>query len=280
MAAIADCRYADNMKLWPGSGWQTPPDPAVCEHEGRLARVQANRSAWSHPPCCKAVFDERISGMNNKGATRHGPTLELVHGGFSKPRIAEADHRVANSLNLVATMLRMQRERSTDRAVRSAILGAESRVVSIAKFHSYLHRRGSHARVDLADFFREILPEVGSAIGIQCLLAVNAPAALTVSERMARQLMIMVNELALNALKHGYDGREGGCISVELDIDDDRLITISFADSGNGLPYAFDPENTRGLGLRIVSALVHELGGTLACRSDGGAQFTITIPAD
>jgi two-component sensor histidine kinase len=196
------------------------------------------------------------------------------------PRSAEADHRVANSLNLAATMLRMQRERTADCAARSAILSAETRIVSIARFHAYLHRREPQGRVDLADFLRETLPDIGKALGLHSLLAVNASVAFDVPERVARQLMIVLNELALNARKHGYGGREGGCISVELDADGDKLLKIKLCDSGSGLPDGFNPEKADGLGLRIVTALVHELGGALSCHTDGGAHFTISIPLE
>lgn len=76
----------------------------------------------------------------------------------------EADHRVANSLSLAATLLRMQRERSTDPGLRNAILGAEARIASIAKFHAYLHRHGAHDRVNLGEYLREVLPQIGSGI--------------------------------------------------------------------------------------------------------------------
>lgn len=200
--------------------------------------------------------------------------------GSPDPKFAESHHRIANSLSLTAALLRMQRERSSDRAVQCAIRSAEARIASIAKFHSYLHQRDSKDRVNLADFFREALPDIGSAIGVHSLLAVNASVPLDVPERVARQLLIVVNELALNARKHGYDGREGGCISVELDLDGANLLKITLADSGGGLPDGFDPACSNGLGLRIVLALVNELGGSLTTRTKDGAHFTIEIPLD
>jgi len=195
-------------------------------------------------------------------------------------KIAEADHRVANSLSLAATMLRMQRDQTSDTAVKLAILGAEARIANIAKFHAYLHECGSYERVDLVELFSKILPKIAETIGIRCLMGVDSSRKLDVSARVARQLLIIVNELALNAVKHGYNGREGGCISLELESDGRNGLKIRFADSGVGLPDDFDHEAGSGLGLRIVSSLVHELGGSLTSYSDGGAHFAIEIPVD
>lgn len=50
----------------------------------------------------------------------------------------------------------------------------------------------------------------------------------------------MANELALNALKHGYGGRDGGCISFKLEEDGDARFRLQVADSGSGLPDDFD----------------------------------------
>jgi len=72
-----------------------------------------------------------------------------------------------------------------------------------------------------------------------------------VPKLVARQLVIIVNELALNARRHAYDGRDG-CISLELDHEGESL-KITFADSGPGLPDGFDPATCDGLGLKIVT---------------------------
>lgn len=199
---------------------------------------------------------------------------------LSNLTIAEVDHRVANSLSVAAAMLRMQRGQASDSAVRSAILSAEARVANIGRFHAYLYANGANERVNLAGFFTEVLPKVAATIGLRCVLKVNTSSAIDVSAHVARQLMIIVNELALNSLKHGHDGREGGRISVELEGDAEDCFRIRFADSGAGLPDGFDPTTCRGLGLRIVSSLVRELRGSLTAYSDDGAHFTIEIPID
>lgn len=190
----------------------------------------------------------------------------------------ESDHRVANSLALAATLLRMQRERSTDPAVRDAILSAEARVASIAKFHAYLHRHGARDRVDLAEYLRAILPEIGAGIGIDCVLIAKSCEPIEVAGRIASQLTIVINELALNALKHGFSGREGGRVSFELDKDSETRLRLKVADSGAGLPDGFDLETGGGLGLKIVSTTVGGLGGSIVAQTNSGARFTISIP--
>ena len=203
-----------------------------------------------------------------------------IHGapGQSAPGARESDHRVANGLSMTAALLRMQRVRSTDSTVQSALRSAEARIASMANFHRYLHTRGVHERIDLAEYLREILPDIGIGIGIRCVLVVEPDASIEVPARVARSLTIIVNELAVNALKHGYGGKDGGCMTVELGRDGEYRLTLKIADGGSGLPDGFDPEAGDGLGMKIVSSLVQELGGSLSSHTDGGAQFTISLP--
>lgn len=195
-------------------------------------------------------------------------------------RIAETDHRVANSLSLTAAMLRMQRQQSDDATLKTALRCAESRVMSIAKFHTYLHRHNRDGRVDLANAFSEVVPALSSSIGVRCLLSICPAKNLDVSKGLAQKVMIIANELALNALKHGYGGREGGCISAELSRSNGNCLSLTVTDSGVGLPEEFCLETCKGLGVRIISSLVMELGGTISYRSEDGAQFTVTLPLD
>ncbi|WP_299360183.1 sensor histidine kinase [uncultured Paracoccus sp.] len=194
--------------------------------------------------------------------------------------VAENDHRIANSLSLAAAMLRLQRQKLDDAVVRQALLDAEMRIASIAHVHAYLHRHDSAERVDLGNFLREALAETDAAIGIRCSLSADGPAPMMVSARFATRIAIIVNELALNALKHGYGGSAGGVARIGLATDPDGQLQLTFADAGTGLPANFDPGQGDGLGLRIVTSLVEELEGTLSCCSDGGARFTIVVPPD
>ncbi|MDD7971085.1 sensor histidine kinase [Roseinatronobacter alkalisoli] len=194
--------------------------------------------------------------------------------------VAESDHRIANSLSLTAALLRMQRQKSADAILKNALLSAEARIMSIAKFHAYLHTRSTIGRVNLADACIEILPDLSKSVGVRCLLEIEDAKKVDVSRRLAQKLMVIINELALNARKHAYEGQEGGSISVELRPDAGHRVNLCVQDSGPGLPENFDPAKSTGLGLRIVSSLVADLDGTLHWQTNGGAQFTISIPLD
>ncbi|PZQ65539.1 MAG: hypothetical protein DI570_01340 [Phenylobacterium zucineum] len=92
---------------------------------------------------------------------------------------------------------------------------------------------------------------------------------------MAQQLAIAVNEIAINAAKHAYDGRPGGRLDVSARREGNELVLI-VADEGKGL--GDGPAGASGLGMSILAAIVRDVRGSLSAQTDGGARFTIRAP--
>ena len=76
----------------------------------------------------------------------------------------------------------------------------------------------------------------------------------------------------------GTAGWAGGPLRVECRCEEGRL-RLAVADEGRGLPAGFDAARSKGLGMTIVGAVVRQLGGVLSADNDGGARFTLDIPA-
>jgi two-component sensor histidine kinase len=95
---------------------------------------------------------------------------------------------------------------------------------------------------------------------------------------MAQQLGIAINEFAINAAKHAYEGRPGGALVVTARRDGyDLLLTV--ADRGKGLTGGLQRQaGGSGLGMSIVAAIVRDLKGVLTVQSEGGTCFTIRAP--
>ena len=95
----------------------------------------------------------------------------------------------------------------------------------------------------------------------------------------ATQLLILVNELVVNAYKHGHGGMGDGLVLISGGQSADGSVRLVVSDDGAGLPDGFDAEGTKGLGMQLVRATVGQLGGTMQAWTDGGAHFAVTIPA-
>jgi two-component sensor histidine kinase len=94
----------------------------------------------------------------------------------------------------------------------------------------------------------------------------------------ATYLAIIVNELVTNALKHAFNGRHEGQVRVEARQQNSGLELI-VADNGSGMRVAPASKGT-GLGQRLVSAFVLQLGGKHeVSSSEGGTVHRIFVPS-
>ncbi len=189
---------------------------------------------------------------------------------------AEADHQIANSLSLVAVMLRHQSKTVADaEGARIAMASASLRVQAIARMHRLLTEARPGKLVDFESFLRPVCDTVAESLDCRITLA-SDPAAM--SEVEVAKLGIVINELATNAVKHARSSEKPPQIAIEARRLGTRHLRLTLQDDGFGLPEDFDIERTRGLGMKIVTTTISELGGSVHVAPGDGAVFVIDLP--
>ncbi len=187
--------------------------------------------------------------------------------------LREADHRIKNSLQLVASLLSMQRSRLAGADPVAAFDGAISRVRAIAEAHRALFQSRDLRTVAFGRMLADICAYVGAlspAIAIQC----QAEDTLEIDAERAIPLGLIVNELLTNAMRHAYpDGSEGE-ITARADRDGADL-RIVIADVGVGI--AADHPASRTLGSTIVASLARQIGASCDTASQPGDGTSVTL---
>jgi len=87
---------------------------------------------------------------------------------------------------------------------------------------------------------------------------------------------LILNELATNAIKHGFNNKEDARFCVSLIQQDDNGI-LAVSNTGNPIPEEIDFNDLKNLGLKIVNSLITQLKGKLEI-DRSNASFTITFP--
>lgn len=195
--------------------------------------------------------------------------------------LREVNHRVKNSLQLVASLLQLQ-ERETGGAEMAAQLGeARRRVATIARVHERLYQTDRVESVALAGYVRELCRDLEAALaaeGGRHRLLVEA-VEIDLSTDMVIPLALIINELVTNAWKHAFPVGTAETVRVSLTVVDQARLRLDVTDAGIGLPEGFDPLTSPGLGMRIVKALARQLGGTFAAeRRQPGSRFIVEAP--
>lgn len=190
----------------------------------------------------------------------------------------ELQHRVSNNLQVVSSLLKVQRRAITDPAAIAALDAAANRLEVVARIQRSLHDP-TRQDVDLSQFLAEVGPQIitATAVGQAARLEVDAEA-ITVTAERAVPLALICAELIANALEHGTDGVHAQDITVSARTDGDGRAHVEVRDNGPGLPAGFDLDRAQSLGLKIARQFTLQLGGKLTMTSDRGTVARIEFP--
>jgi two-component sensor histidine kinase len=189
--------------------------------------------------------------------------------------LQELHHRVANSLQIIASVLLQSARKVSSEESRLHLVDAHQRVMSVAALQQQLaaSRLGD---VELRPYFTALCESIGaSMIGDRqkVTLGVTADGSSTTADTSV-SLGLIVTELVINALKHAFPGGRSGAITVDYQARGGDW-TLSVGDNGVGI--SPDPQNARpGLGTSIVQALGRQLGAQIDVAS-GAAGTRVSV---
>jgi len=193
--------------------------------------------------------------------------------------LKEVNHRVNNSLQIVAAMLHLQSAQTESADVRQELREASSRIVAIARAHRRLYSSNQIGSLELGTYLTEVCEDINASVP-NCEIDVSAERGITVPTDRAITIVLLVNELVTNAVKHAYP-RARCRVWVSLSGVAEGTVLITVRDEGVGLPPNFDLKSGRRLGMRLVTAFTEQLKGKLqVIRRDPGTEFVVTIPAN
>ena len=180
--------------------------------------------------------------------------------------IREIHHRVKNNLQTVAALLRLQARRVGIPAARAALEESVRRVASIALVHETLSMSSDEA-VEFDGIVDRVAAAAGEVATDQSKVSMRREGTFGIlPAEVATPLVMVLNELLLNAAEHAFEPGQQGSVVVSVERVR-RQLRVKVIDDGRGLPENFDVDSTSRLGLQIVRTLVTgELRGTIDIR--------------
>jgi two-component sensor histidine kinase len=201
--------------------------------------------------------------------------------------LKEIHHRVKNNLQLVTSLLSLQRQATADEAVGRAIREGQNRVKSIALIHEKLYQSDNLSRIDFQEYAHSLgtyLMHCSPPEHVQLRLE-SEPIRVDVDT--AVRLGLIITELITNALKHAFptnfqplsDHNQPTTNQIVISFRQPaaRLFELQVADNGVGMPIppAPDGAGSGSLGLRLVHILTRQLGGKLGIDSPRGTRVRL-----
>jgi PAS domain S-box-containing protein len=191
--------------------------------------------------------------------------------------LEEINHRVKNNLAIISSLIHLK-----DTALGKSVDLSDitNQINAIALVHEKLYKSESITNINLSEYIEEMLATIFSSFTKNHVAIKNTIGEIVLPTKSAVTLGLIINEVATNAIKHGFtsDVQPEFTVSMEDDTQNGQYV-LTLSNSGNPFPEDIDLDHPTTLGLRLISALVGQLKGTIELVRKPSPEFTIRFPA-
>jgi len=202
--------------------------------------------------------------------------------------LREVNHRVANSLQLITSLIELQARKVTDPVARQMLRQAAERVEAVTLVHRRLYNGDDVEFVEMDDYLAGLVEEMqratqatdagGGDPARQIELTVDP---IRVETDKAVPIGLIVNELVTNALKYAYPREQAGQVRIRLQRDtaeEGEMLRLVVEDDGVGYPDEDAAPKGSGLGSLIVGSMAQSLRATVVLdRAHQGTRFVVSL---
>jgi two-component sensor histidine kinase len=215
----------------------------------------------------------RLSGMLLDQRNRISESLKE-----KEVLLKEIHHRVKNNLQVISSLLNLQRYSSGDKGVEYIIDETQNRINAIALVHQKLYQSENVGRIDFSVYIRELVEQesviyLNKESPIEKIYEIEENSSFDID--LAVSLGLIVSELIINAFKYAFSADRKNVLIIKLSNKSKDEFTLVVRDSGAGLPPGFENGKKESLGMELVKILAEQINGSLSYRNDNGAVFTV-----
>jgi two-component system sensor kinase len=178
--------------------------------------------------------------------------------------LREIHHRVKNNLQIISTLLSLQSSKIDDQSVIDLYRESQNRILSIALIHENLYQSEDLTNINFASYVKNLIDDLFHSYGVD-------PDKIQITMEIKDVIMsietaipggLIINELISNTLKHAFP-RGKGNIYLELTVKDNGKYKLTLHDNGEPFPDNFKLDDSKTLGMNLISNLVNQLDGEM-----------------
>lgn len=173
--------------------------------------------------------------------------------------IKEVHHRVKNNLQIIISLLRMQRSEIKSEENQEQFTIAINRILTMSLIHQKLYQEKEPSRVNIADYINDLSHELLSVANRQVSLEIDSDDEYAGLKTIV-PFGLLVNELISNSLKHAYSENQSAVIRIQIKPKNKYEIYFSYQDNGQWV----EPkeEEIGSFGLELIDVLTEQLDGS------------------
>ena len=193
--------------------------------------------------------------------------------------LKEVHHRVKNNLQVLSSLINLQLDTQTWQEGAESLRLIQNRVHSISLVHERLYRSSNISAVDIKGYVHELIQQIACSYedisqSVHITLDVED---VTLGVDKAIPLGLLLTELVSNAYKHAFTPEKRGELTVAVHIRE-GICTVQVSDDGPGMPEGFRADDTKTMGMQLVTALASQLRGAFTIAPCPGTRFEVEFP--
>ena len=225
-----------------------------------------------------AIFSiEDITALSEK-ISQYRTMRDIARSALEEKEVLlrEMHHRIKNNLYMVTSLIDLK---MTGESRNEDLTAIKSQLQAIRLVHEKLYQGDSLTSIRFDTFAKELIESVFSFSSTKHPLLTIEAEDYSLQSNKAIPIGLILNEIASNALKHGFKNNIQGHLQVSLDRDTRKgRFTLSVSNNGEPFPEEITLHNAETLGLRLISSLVEQIEGTIELQRTPSPTFIIRFP--
>ncbi|MEM9260876.1 MAG: sensor histidine kinase, partial [Bacteroidota bacterium] len=187
---------------------------------------------------------------------------------------SEVHHRVKNNLQVLVSLLELQKQDIKNEATRGQLEAISGRIYSMAALHDMLHQQDGNQTVNFLDYTKKLCTHLSSAsIENPPIFHYDIPPKHFNLETLM-PLGILLNELLTNSFKYAQKPDKSMEIELTLRPQEDGFL-LYYRDNGPGFPSGVLQDRQGGLGAFLLRSMSRQLKGSITTENNNGATYSI-----
>jgi len=192
--------------------------------------------------------------------------------------LAEIHHRVKNNLAMISAMMLLQAEKTENKDLKNKLLDSTNRIKAIANIHEHLYESGNFSLIHFTDNIISLTDTIAKTLQTETDISItNQCGTIRLDVNQAIYCSLIVNEVVTNIIKHAFDGRKKGEISI-CTKEKNGSVILEISDNGHELPENFQDGNAASLGMDLIHIFTRQIDANFKyIPKKTGTTFSLTF---
>jgi two-component sensor histidine kinase len=188
----------------------------------------------------------------------------------------EIHHRVKNNLQVITSLLRLQSSELKGQEA-DTFTEAINRVKSMALIHDQMYQSDIISNFDLKKYLISLTKDLIATYSVKMKIKLDVKSDIrNLGSKSIVPISLMFNELISNSIKHGFEDKKEGVISVHVAASENEdYLTLEYSDNG-----IWKADTQKSFGLELIDTMTEQLEGECTLeKTDKGTFYTFFLKA-